>query len=108
MKICGLETRRIMADLCFLYRIVAGHCSIPFDSMFKYVDHGHGTRGHSKKLDGPKSQLLCRQNFFSHRVVNFWNSLSEDVVSSPSLNSFKRKLESVDFSKFLQGSYAQY
>ena len=37
-------------------------------------------------------------HFFSHRVVNTWNSLPDSVVLSPSLASFKRKLKFLDFS----------
>ena len=34
-----------------------------------------------------------RQHFFSDRIVNKWNTLSEDIVSASSLNSFKGKLQ---------------
>jgi len=38
----------------------------------------------------PKSVLSgVRQQFFSFRVVNLWNSLPEEVVCAPSLNAFK-------------------
>ena len=33
-----------------------------------------------------------RKNSFSHRIVNTWNSLSEEVVSADSINSFKDRL----------------
>ena len=34
-----------------------------------------------------------RQHVFSDRIVNKWNSLSEDIVSASSLNNFKGKLQ---------------
>ena len=37
-------------------------------------------------------------HFFSHRVVNTWNSLPDSVVLSQSLAGFKRKLKFLDFS----------
>ena len=42
-----------------------------------------------------KSRALTTsiQNSFSHRVVNSWNDLPEDVVLADSLNQFKNKLE---------------
>ena len=37
--------------------------------------------------------LYQRQNFFSMRVVNSWNSLPELVVTAPSVNTFKGRLD---------------
>jgi len=34
-----------------------------------------------------------RQQFFSDRIVNKWNTLSKDIVSASSLNNFKGKLQ---------------
>jgi len=34
-----------------------------------------------------------RQHFFTNRIINHWNSLYEQIVSSTSLNCFKNKLE---------------
>jgi len=34
-----------------------------------------------------------RQHFFSNRIVNKWNLLSEDIISASSLNNFKGKLQ---------------
>ena len=51
------------------------------------------TRGHSLKLKKLSVKTSVRQNFFAVRVVNAWNSLPEAVVSAPSLNSFKNRLD---------------
>jgi len=42
-------------------------------------------------------RLDVRKFFFCQRVVNNWNSLPEDVVKAPSVNSFKKRLN--DFHK---------
>ena len=34
-----------------------------------------------------------RKYFFSQRVVNRWNGLSEEVVSAGTVEAFKKKLE---------------
>jgi hypothetical protein len=51
------------------------------------------TRGHSLKLEKP----LCRRNIrlhsFSHRIVNTWNSLTEQIVSAPSVHAFENRLD---------------
>jgi len=49
-----------------------------------YVNHSRGIRKH----------------FFAEHVVAPWNSLPADTDFS-SLNSFKRSISTVDFSKFL-------
>jgi len=50
-------------------------------------------RGHSRKILKSRSKLDIRKFFFSERVVNRWNSLSQDDVDQKSLNGFKRVLE---------------
>ena len=45
------------------------------------------------KLFKKRSQLLARQNFFSQRIVNYWNELPTYVVEAPSVNSFKSRID---------------
>jgi hypothetical protein len=52
------------------------------------------TRGSSSwKLQTIRSHLALRSNFLAVSTINDWNSLSEHVVSSKSLNQFKSWLE---------------
>ena len=51
------------------------------------------TRGHTRKLIKPRCNSTLRLHCFSHRVVNPWNSLTENVVSAPSVNAFKSRLD---------------
>ena len=48
-----------------------------------------------KKIDKPRANTRLRLNSFSHRVVNMWNSLPEETIKSPFINSFKNALEKV-------------
>jgi len=45
--------------------------------------------------DIKKCILVClmRANFFSFLIVNMWNGLPDDVVLSPTLNSFKGRID---------------
>ena len=52
------------------------------------------TRGHSKKLPKCHVNARMRQNFFSERFVNDWNSLSKSTVSATSPITFKKSLDS--------------
>ena len=51
------------------------------------------TRGHSLKLYQQRSSIDIRKHYFTNRVVKIWNSLSEDVISAPSVNAFKNRLD---------------
>ncbi|KAK7089668.1 hypothetical protein V1264_024901 [Littorina saxatilis] len=54
---------------------------------------GRDTRGSTLKLSKPRYRLNVRGNFFSERVVNTWNSLPDQVVTAPSVNAFKARLD---------------
>ena len=40
-----------------------------------------------------ESFISVRANFLSYRIVNFWNSLPEHVVTADSVNSFKGQFD---------------
>ena len=57
-------------------------------------DHiGPVTRGHRLKLKKRHVRLNIGLYSFSQRVVSRWNELPEDVVTAPSLNCFKNRLD---------------
>jgi len=45
------------------------------------------------KIQKQQSILDIRKYFFSQRVVNQWNKLSQKVVDAPSINCFKNALD---------------
>ena len=89
----SMKGRRLRADLILTWKILSGNCPT-LDSLFSnaYFFPPLRTRGHSRKLFLPRVDTDIRSRFFSVRVVPLWNSLPEDVVSSPSLVSFKTRL----------------
>ena len=54
---------------------------------------GPDVRGNSKKLAKNQVRLNIRGSFFAERVVSTWNSLPESVVTAPSINAFKNRLD---------------
>ncbi|VDO78971.1 unnamed protein product [Schistosoma mattheei] len=50
-------------------------------------------QGHSKEVHKPRSNKLKVGSRFSHRLVNDWNALPEQVVSAPSVNILREKLD---------------
>ena len=90
-KLWSLEYTRTKADLIEVYKIIHGLSTVRFNTFFEF-SHNERTRGHSLKLH-KKTWFDGSQHFFSERIFNKWNTLSEDTVSGSSLNSFKGKLQ---------------
>ena len=86
-----LERRRLIYGLVFCYKMIHGLCdiSLPVDYAYK------NTRGNSLKLNKQFCSTDVRKYFFSSRVIDAWNSLSNDVVKSPSVCMFKKRLHNV-------------
>ena len=56
------------------------------------VDSNSRVRGHSLKLV-KKRMPTARHHMFSYRVVNSWNGLNDHVVTAPSMDAFKNRLD---------------
>ena len=99
LKLETLEIRRIKFDLKLCYKIINGLCDLNFDKFFTFASSSV-TRGHNYKLIKPLSKNNWLLNFYSSRVVSYWNSLPSDVVNVPSFAIFVKKLNLVDLDKF--------
>ena len=93
MKTLGLPTleyRRLRADVIQVYKILNQIDRVDIDKFFTMSELL--TRGNSLKIFKPRSRLKVRSSVFSNRVVDVWNSLPNAVVTAPSLNAFKSRL----------------
>ena len=91
LEIPSMKYRQIRGDMIMVYKILNGHDQ-SLSHLFE-VECNAITRGHNFKLKKTRFTKTIRQHFFSNRVINNWNSLSEDIVNAPSVDSFKNKLD---------------
>jgi len=88
----SLEERRNRADIIEVFKMVKQLSSVPWNRFFKRAEDSV-TRGHSWKLVKDCCRCDCRLHFFSQRVINRWNSLSQDDIDAATVNSFKNRLD---------------
>lgn len=86
-----LQYRRLRGDMVEVYKIMQQvydpKTSIEMPPMQSHL------RGHNFKLFQIRATSEMRKNAFRSRVVRPWNSLSQHVVSGPTMNAFKRRLD---------------
>ena len=87
-----LEERRLR-DLIETFKIINNIDKVDKDKFFKSATTIN-LRGHKDKLFKPQVRSQIRANFFSYRVITYWNKLPEHVIRSTSVNSFKKRLDS--------------
>ena len=85
--------RRQRGDMIMVFQIMTGRLPILEGQLFERAEGRQGNRGHHLKLRKPPVNTVTRQHCFAIRVINEWNQLPEQVVSAPSLNAFKNRLD---------------
>ena len=98
--LCSLELRRLHADLSLCYNILHQKLGTEIDKFFQR-DTSSKTRGHTWKLKISVPRLDSRLHYFSYRIINAWNALSQSTVDSSSIASFKSNLKMENLDNFL-------
>ena len=73
------------------YKCLHGIDKIP--THFLPLGEDRRTVGHTLKFKKVRNNTNRRRMFYSQCIVDEWNSLSEEVVKSPTLNCFKNRLD---------------
>jgi len=86
-----LEYRRKRGDLIQLFKIIHRIDDIDCNSLFSFSDNQG--RGHCLKLQKPRANKSVKLNSYTHRVINSWNDLPENIVTRNKVIEFKTQLD---------------
>ena len=92
LGIWSLEERRNRADIIEVYKILKGLTTTIPQSLFELSNESR-TRGHSLKLAKHRCNSDLRRFFFSERVIERWNKLTQLEIDAKSVNAFKSALD---------------
>ena len=89
-----LEQRRKRGDMIQTWKIVHRADNVEKETWFEMTADGeavHRTRltKDKTKIVKPRTKYKLRENYFSVRVVDEWNQLSQRVREAKTINSFK-------------------
>ena len=89
----SLAERRTKLKLCQLFNIVHGHCHFP-NSIFVLSSNNYSnvTRSHHMAINQPFAHTNSFLYSFVPNSISLWNKLSNEQVSAPSLQAFKKLL----------------
>ena len=90
LKLPSMKYRFLRGDLIALYKYTFKGAKPAPRGIMKSDSI---TRGHSQKIDKPRCRTSLKQRSFPHRSVDAWNKLPDEVVTAPSTDAFKARLD---------------
>ena len=95
-----LELRRLYSDLVLCYKILHGLAGGRPENYGLILAHRQ-SRGHRYKLSKTNTRVDVRKFYFGCRICDPWNSLPDSVVSTDTVQLFKKMLTKCCFNKYL-------
>ncbi len=94
LSLHSLQRQQLRVDLITAFKIFTDLLGID-PNLFFLPPTRRGLRGYPYKVLQGASHRRRRGSAFSVRVVKYWNKLPAFVVTAPSVNVFKKRLEKV-------------
>ena len=97
LNLPSLKHRRLRGDIIETFKYLNGAYAVKKPEFELDKKEHYATRGHSKVLKKHQlkkgKQHSYRNHFLTERIFDEWNKLPDSVVSAPSVNSFKARLD---------------
>ena len=92
LQLQSLVYRRKRGDMITMYKIINDQVRLNTHKLFTSLPTS-STRGHDQRIFKCHATKSARTNSFSQRIVNDWNGLPNHVITAPTLNTFKERLD---------------
>ena len=89
-----IQTRRQYGKATMMYRIVNNLVAIPMEPNLKPSQSS--TRGHDLRFCQPHTRVEAYKYSYFPSAIRLWNTLPKDLISQPSIDSFKSYLSTVN------------
>lgn len=102
----SLESRRLKADLIFLYKMIKKHVDVNVNHFFTFSNISR-TRGHEYKMIINICNTAIRKSFYSQRIIHIWNNLklpTDTDFRYINIEQFKNLLKQQNLDKYLKFS----
>ena len=79
-----------------LYKILSGKYdreAASFVKLWKDMTSRRGVQDNSLKIFPQRARTEIRKNSFALRIVKTWNCLPDSVITAPTINTFKNRLD---------------
>ena len=93
LNLYPLHDRRLRGDMILTFKLLKGLLDIDAEKIVPLHQHKSNTRSNNMQLKCTVTKTSQRQSFFSQRVVRPWNSLSNDIIGSNTVNTFKGRYD---------------
>jgi len=90
-KLPTLKYKRIRGDMIEVYKLLTN----TYDDNTVQLDTNCDTRtrGHTKKSVVRRCRYDVRKYSFTIRITNIWNILPDEIISAPTVITFKNRLD---------------